>query len=658
MINAIRNAALCAALALLQACGGGGGTADPGSGGGASPSPADSGTGLIPAAGAAGTVLRQQASVLRPLKAGSRWVYRRLDYTGATTEEVQVQQLAATTAGVVREVDSQDPDAVSEARIDSDGHVRIATSLVLAPGAAPIAIDAPELRSPVRANEQFVIVDKRLAQSGIDSDRDGKADTVDIAIWRNVVGVQSVTLPNNTVPLDAVRVDTTTVLRITPSAGGAAVTTTHRLSTWYADGIGVIREAEAASNGARAWDTDETLLGYDGVTSGYGFVPNAATLDWAFEVPRAILKLTDGVLLSDLGGIRRLDPRGVSLGFYKFAPNNQSADVRALARLGTRNFAVNRYTDAPYGPYRYAIHDISAAGEPTQTSSISFDPFDLSSAVSVNSSDPRFAAFSGGKVLWVVFERAVPGKFPSDPDTSEFVVRRHNGNAWVGGETRLPVTDHLTSGSLSLQPMSDGLSLSWAAFNAASVTTQHSVRVDGDGLVAGHARLVLPSASFGIEPFFTLIGDGDTAWALWNGPGAVSGSASVPHGLRLDAQAAAVGVGGDDASLRAATLAGLDGIATSPPVEQQLSAGNGRWALASRNFGKAYPDDTLDRLWLDYRQLAPGAGAPSTEMTVVARYRIPDRSVVGTPIVFDTHTLLLTPSPLGTTIRATTVWHR
>lgn len=278
MMNA-RNGWVIAALGVaLTACGGGGG--DSGGTGGTSGGSAGGGsavTGLVPAAPAIGAILYADALTLRPAQAGARWEYRGSSsaYTGATPVAylTATSQTTVSAAGVSETTtNSGNTGPGTQAVSLAGGVVSTPQSVDFAGKGTPQDFSVIELRSAVRAGDQYTILDRRYTDTAIDADGDGKPDALDVAIYARVVGTEALTLPNLPA-LSAVRVDTFVLSRVVfSSTGQPSPTEQALLQTWYAPGIGIVRQAstQPTASGNSIVTTDELLTSWDGVTTGLG----------------------------------------------------------------------------------------------------------------------------------------------------------------------------------------------------------------------------------------------------------------------------------------------------------------------------------------------------------------------------------------------------
>jgi hypothetical protein len=279
------------ASAMLIACGGGGGDAGgsaasaPSSGGSSmssNPSPQPSGvekTGFVPAAPAIGEVLHNDAAALRPLRDEALWAYRGVRTHGASKAfYASFRQSVATAEGFNERISSpQEGGSGVQALSVQSGAIRLKNALGL-PALQTTVEVADELRSPVRRDEQVTLIDRQALVLKDDLDNDKLPDTADIGAYSRVVGDEPVELPELGLTVNALRVDLSisTRLKFSSKAAAEAVKTVTR-STWYAPGLGIVRQVnrQAAADGNGMVETDERLQFFDGVATGLGLVPSA-----------------------------------------------------------------------------------------------------------------------------------------------------------------------------------------------------------------------------------------------------------------------------------------------------------------------------------------------------------------------------------------------
>ena len=251
----------------VAACGGGGGA------GAETTTPNGNSSGLVPAAGELGATLQSDARTLRVLRAGARRMYQGQETTsaGSSTYTNAVTHTALATG--VTESGSNPLNAGAESvdiRVES-GAVR--NRISLANFGLNEVLDAIELRSPVRVNDQYTHFDRRVPSAVQDLDGDGLREALDLGMWSTVVGEETVDLQHRH-SLRTVRVDTTVLTRVRGSAQGQLSDVVRAVqSVWYAPGIGVVRIRAQTPNetNPRALDeTREELEYWDGLTEGLG----------------------------------------------------------------------------------------------------------------------------------------------------------------------------------------------------------------------------------------------------------------------------------------------------------------------------------------------------------------------------------------------------
>ncbi|MEL4181558.1 hypothetical protein [Roseateles sp. PN1] len=261
-----------AASMLLVACGGGGG------GGGGSPAPTVSG--LLPAAPTLGTTLAEDAGPWRPLRDKSVYTYRGQHsvqgggqapsfYANTVTQVAQGSGMREDSTNTFNE----GPDATSSPVSLQSGAIRQQIAIDLADGVKPLALDFVELQSPVRTNDRYVVADRRIDDIGIDADGDKKNDGMDLAAWVQVVGEETLDLPNRT-GVRTIHTDTTIRARVVLTSGALGPIVEEHLGIWYAAGIGPVKvrrdNPHPSLANVRVID-EETLVTYDGISDGVGF---------------------------------------------------------------------------------------------------------------------------------------------------------------------------------------------------------------------------------------------------------------------------------------------------------------------------------------------------------------------------------------------------
>jgi hypothetical protein len=234
----------------------------------------------VPAASEPGAVLYASATSLRPLADEALWVYRGTrTANGQQLHYSSFRQVTASAAGFQERVSSPLPNA-SRIQTLTPGteQIGIEQDLILAVGT--FIVRGIELKSPVRQGEQVKLAQVQSAPLALDLDGDGKQDLIDVAAWSQVVGNEDVELPELERTVRALRVDTTLVSRTHRSSQAQPDTSqTVVQSTWYAPGVGIVRNSRtqpvASSAGVGAVESDERLQVWDGITTGLGLLPSS-----------------------------------------------------------------------------------------------------------------------------------------------------------------------------------------------------------------------------------------------------------------------------------------------------------------------------------------------------------------------------------------------
>lgn len=276
MFVALRGCRLAsvACLVLLGSCGGGGG----GEEGGGVPG----GSGLVPTAAAPGATLLADAAPWRLLRPGAEWVYSGRESVGsAPARSYTARTLHSGIAGSVTETvdDGTGEPTVQTVSLEA-GQVRVSEpgfEGLLPPGERFVWT---ELASPVRAGEQRTLLDRGQVDLGTDLDSDSRNDRIDIAAWTTVVGFEDLIVPALATPLRTLRVDIVAVSRLRLTRLGLQPVERLEISTWYAEGLGVVRQRERDLDSGLV--RDHALQAWDGVTQALGgfgpaLVPTGST---------------------------------------------------------------------------------------------------------------------------------------------------------------------------------------------------------------------------------------------------------------------------------------------------------------------------------------------------------------------------------------------
>lgn len=632
-----------AASLLLAACGGGG---DSGSTSSAASTPAttnatvtsaatgESGrsgkTGFIPAAPTAGETLYADASVLRPLRDEALWAYQGVKISGASKTTYSSFRQVIASGGAFEERISSPIDKVSRVQKLqlSAGSVQSNHDLGLTAASAPASV--VELRSPVRRDEQTVLVDVTGAALKDDLDKDNKTDLVDIGTYSRVIGDEDVSLPELGRTVRALRVDVTTTTRVTLSSRGQAdAAQTVVESTWYAAGIGIVRRTttEAAATGVGAIETDERLQFWDGVDKGVGLVPSApvsvsggaSSIGPWLELPFAAVRNGQrAFMLSSRGGVPVRADRGV-----------------VLSVLDTRGRVIHSAAHTDLGFSATARPEIMAVGDgvamifaeagvyadPYQLENLRMTRFDAqgnrtsSHWLTAGALPGSMKAASDGDTVWVTWVEQGP-----TAGSTRVMVQAFDGR---GNERTAPQLLDTRSGA---EPATVGISaaegralVTWRAPMASGQEFRQAlVRADAKPAIATLDVGAMSLGSTGAQPMPRL--SASLAAITWYQPlqPTTAGTAALPRGVSLDALAVA----------RRAVIGGVDNETLALPAHDAGSTSYGidgaRLLWSAVGTSRVRSDDLVDDRYLDFASLEPGNSALATSAVQLKRYR--DRS--------------------------------
>jgi hypothetical protein len=222
------------------------------------------GAGLVPAAPPIGVTLYSDATVLRPMVPGAIWQYEGVDSDGTGYSSTVSQ--AAQSVGVMESSSNAFNGGARGLHLAAvDGNVVQLDGLDASGGFVDYD-DPVELRSPVRVNDQFVIFELHDEASLSDSDGDGVGESFDMAMYRRVIGLETVRLAG-LADQQAVRVDTVLAARAVLSRTALVQPVfTETTSTWYAPSRGIVRQTRTfvgPTGGSLV--TSENLTGWSGL---------------------------------------------------------------------------------------------------------------------------------------------------------------------------------------------------------------------------------------------------------------------------------------------------------------------------------------------------------------------------------------------------------
>ena len=632
----LRCVAAAAAIVVVAACGGGGGGGSDGSG----PSGP---TGFIPAPGTPGATLYARGTDVRPVRAGAKWVYHGHDFEFGGGYDYSTTAVAGASANQVLETTSDDPAGPSTVTAEADGSVRVSAPISF-DGTSLFTINGFELRSPVRVNDQYVLFDGNVPN--IDADGDGRTDRVKVAYWRVVVGDEPISLPNRSAATSALRVDSFVVVEVTPSSGGGAVRVDLTTSAWYEPGVGLVRPTVPGSSPGRAYDLEDVLTGWDGVTEGRGYITQPQQyIDAMLNPLRSAgtgVVLGDGVLVSTASGLHRLDRNGV---FQATLPNPPIFQSYQLLRSSAGIQALSGFWPT------MQLHAFDAQGQYLAVSG-SFD-FSNGRPNTLSDTIPTFGSHAGNPWLWVAWHRNYV--FAPGQARDEVVLRAvaPDGSSALP-ELVFPVTPGNFLNVIRLNADAGSVLLVWNEQDTSAVTTVRTARIGNAGnVVFDTSPVVVPGQFPGTIGNILPVTDGSTTWLYWQigRPTATPGTLMPdPHGLLLDATGQPVGDPATASLLPTVDPGFVDWFAA--PV-----AGSGHLFAFGAAFGLAFPNDTVATHQMTYADYAGGAGPLASTITKSATYRIPgvDASPFVAPFVFPDRVLILSHSG-GFFLRPTVIW--
>ena len=406
----VRQAALALLIAgTLSACGGGGG---------GDSAPARTTSGLVPAPGALGATLYPDAKVLRPLIPSGKWTYHGQRTGSPAYYYDTLTQAAAQGGGVTESATNIDFNGAAEQTVSYVGGAVQATSALDLGNGQTQVVNEVELRSPVRVNDQYTILDMHLADSGVDLDGDGRNDAFDFAAYRQVIGAETVDLVNFP-QAPAVHLRMTVVARFQlTKTGGFTDATTGTLDTWYTQGVGIVKRVSDmpgdALNGDLRITSTEELVHFDGITKGVGFLDETAltTMSGApVTSPIAAISMDTHALLLTRDGnnwamsVHKVDARGNVVATHSldaFSPGARIVRVGTGARVlvGDEATGLRMFT-------------LDADGAPASASPVQL----IDGPMWRLGTGAMFEAAASGDTLWVAWARQDIGP----PTTYQFL---------------------------------------------------------------------------------------------------------------------------------------------------------------------------------------------------------------------------------------------
>ncbi|WP_431256615.1 hypothetical protein ACQ86G_18090 [Roseateles chitinivorans] len=463
--------AVAGALALAGCGGGGGGGAE------SMPPPPVGSSSMIPAAPTPGAVLFADAATLRPLTPGAVWRYRGTasGVPGQTTTTYSTDTSITSAAGgaLTESGTNAANDGAASHPITLEGGSIVVTEQFDFTGKGPgETVKLTQLRSPVRADDQWTILERRFTDTAVDADQDGKPDALDVAIYARVIGTETLTLPR-LAPLQAVRVDTRVLVRaVLSSTGKLSDVQTLEIQDWYAPGIGLVQERTREPVGVGTQEMLETLVGYDLGDFGDGLafsriaqvpasspamggsaLPDAALILGAREFDGSVLLLqrTSSFLSESDLLASTIDRRGqvVRTLRHAFSP------ATYVPPMFHANGAVLAGPPANGLQFQVQLTSLSATGELSATRPV----IDLAATSTRPAAFLRSAPLAGatdGRTVWLTWLRTAPGITMAN----ELVLRGFD----LSGAPATPEAVITTENSSGLQVLLSGgkLLVTWA----------------------------------------------------------------------------------------------------------------------------------------------------------------------------------------------------
>ncbi|MGE3788432.1 MAG: hypothetical protein AB7H03_17535 [Nitrospirales bacterium] len=99
------------------------------------------------------------------------------------------------------------------------------------------------VRFPLEIPSSFEQLNRRGINLGMDLDRDGESEQVDVLAVVTVQGRESVTVPAGTYP-DAIRLEASMTMEVHLSEGGGTIQGTDVMTAWFAKGVGLLKYVE------------------------------------------------------------------------------------------------------------------------------------------------------------------------------------------------------------------------------------------------------------------------------------------------------------------------------------------------------------------------------------------------------------------------------
>lgn len=99
------------------------------------------------------------------------------------------------------------------------------------------------VRFPLEIHSSFEQFDRKGLELGVDIDRDGESEKVDIVAVSSVQGQETVTVPAGTYS-DAIRLEAKMTMQVHLSESGKTIRGTDTMTVWFARGVGLLKYVE------------------------------------------------------------------------------------------------------------------------------------------------------------------------------------------------------------------------------------------------------------------------------------------------------------------------------------------------------------------------------------------------------------------------------
>ena len=637
--------AIAAAL-LLAACGGGGGgssTAPAGPSPAPTPGPVVS---MIPQAPALGPVIATDAHVYRPLQAGSTWNYKGHDGSGGTHPPIRYTSSVSQAAGpngATLETSSNllEPNSGDDTTtvVLSGGFILVTQSFAPFGPSSRETFTSIELRSPVRQADQYTLLERTYLNTGLDVDGDMRQDAFDVAFYSRVIGEEDVFVADGNV-MKALRVDTVFLTRFKRSSDGQYMPVSQALqSTWYARDFGPVRRTLTTPGvtGPNSVDVDERLATYDGVTTGYGYLPPQSAL----AAPNA--GSGAGIPLGETVGVVAFENHGLVFTNLAFDPAGAAASVvdtrGAITSTQVYPSLISGVANATFSTnYVQVIRVGQGAGVLSAfANGAAFDlrlhVFDASGTlingpngvtISIGAAGTSVTAAFDGTRIWVLWRKQV---FNPGPHTL-LVMRAFDAQGLPVGVELVLEDPPIGAELLSPRIAADGgrAIVTWASLDFFGATFRYA-STTGASLVAGMPLTLATvsgatAVSTGLRPALSTAGNGALLWH-----GSLLNSAqpdTAIRGVALDTnlQPLRSTQGSVDLEVLSASLVPAAG------ASDFLTAGSSDSIFIMRtNYeGKPYPDDPS----IGYIEAARFAADSPLAIATPRRIRVPLQTVFST----------------------------